>query len=138
MIVAVHGIYVSCAIDAHIHELMPIAHRCIRVVVHHVIRECFPPISRDCHPHHMVAARTARSLTKSSDAAKGLVDDVSLRIDHQVPDLIVIHKEEMARIKRITQLRECRSCIGYCQLSNNCRGNCAGFGRKVGRQPKFL
>ncbi|HEY4384414.1 MAG TPA: hypothetical protein VGN34_08080, partial [Ktedonobacteraceae bacterium] len=28
--------------------------------------------------------------------------------------------------------------IGYCQLSNNCRGNHTGFNLKVGHHPKFL
>src|SRR6266699_7051304 len=105
VIVAINGIEVAGFVNAYIHKLMPVANRSVRVVVHDVIGECLTTIGRDSHVHNVVAAGSSRAtsdLTGISNTTEGLINDVATWIDGQIPNRVVLEKEEMIGIKGIT------------------------------------
>ena len=117
VVVRVDGIHVACLVDAHVYELVPVAHIPVRVVIHDLIGEGFASISGNSHVDNVgVAWASSRDCTTlhvtAIDSAEGLVDVVGGWIDHLVPDLVAtddIEEIEMVGINGIAQLCECRS-----------------------------
>src|SRR6266566_3180201 len=109
VIVAVNGIEVASFVNAHIHKLMPVANRGVRVVVHNVIGEGLTAIGRDSHVDNVVTAGSSRAacdLASIRNTTEGLINDVVIRIDGKIPGRIVLGKERMIRIKSLAQLSE--------------------------------
>ena len=57
MVVRVDGIHITRLVDAHVHELVPIAHIPVRVVIHYLIGEGFAPICGNSHVDNVGVAR---------------------------------------------------------------------------------
>ena len=118
VIVTINGIDVASFVNAYIHKLVAITDLVVGIVEHNMVGEGFATISGNCHPYSVVAAGASLAagyLACIMDATEGLVDDVADRIDHQVPDHVVVDKEGMAGIDGTRYSctgEECLSSVG--------------------------
>ena len=95
------GVHVSRAVDGHVRELMVHADPIGGTDVDGVVGELRSAVGRDGHPDGVVLARqceAAASLAGIRNSRQYLVDDVRLRVDGQVPDLIVLEEERVRRV----------------------------------------
>ena len=114
VIVAENGIDVASLVDAHVREIVIVADLCVGTVIHDVVGEGLAAIDGNCHPDSMEGASTsftASYLTRIVDTIEGLVDDMTLWVNHQVADLVVVDEEGMVGIDGIAKLSESRSSI---------------------------
>src|SRR5437764_15309689 len=96
VIVAVNGIEVAGFVNAHIHKLMPVAKRGVRVVVHNVIGEGLHAIGGDSHVNDVVAAgysRAACDLASIRNPTEGLINDVVIGINGKLTGRTVVGRE---------------------------------------------
>src|SRR5258708_25882800 len=109
VIVAENGIYGASLVNAHVREIVIVADLCVGTVIHDVVAEGLATIGGNCHPDSMEGASTsftASYLTRIVDTIEGLVDDMTLWVNHQVADLVIVDEEEMIGINGIAPLGE--------------------------------
>lgn len=114
VIVAENGIDVASLVNAHVREIVIVADLRVGTVIHDVVGEGLATIGGNCHPDSMEGAGTsftASYLARIVDTIEGLVDDMTLWVNHQVADLVVVDEEEMVGINGIAQLGERQSSI---------------------------
>src|SRR5579863_10393352 len=61
VVVAEYRVEVAHPVNAHIHELVAVGDGRGRIIIDHVVGEGFATISRNGHPHHVIATCTLRA-----------------------------------------------------------------------------
>jgi len=142
VIVAENRIDVASLVNAHVRELVIVADLCVGTIIHDVVGEGLAAIDGNCHPDSMEGAGTsftASYLARIVDTIEGLVDDVTLWVNHQVADLVVVDEEGMVGINGIAQLGERQSSIVATVDINVEGGNVVvgntNFGGLIGSDP---
>ena len=112
MVVIVDKVDAASLVDANVDELVSIAYRDIRFDVDLIVGEADSSIYADCYPDDVSAAVETGLFPGVGDAAERLVDQMIVRVNCQVADLVVVERvESMGGVERIGDLRESCSSI---------------------------